>query len=99
LKEFEIQEHLFYGQLKEVAVQIFKRSVIFKSDLKQKLDFNFDSYFKFILKVDSQTVLASKYMVTTEKVVDYRLINYYLIVFAFNQQNLQNWAMKGQIWY
>lgn len=90
MKEFEKQEHLFYGQLKTEAAQIFKRSVIFKYDLQMKFDFNFDSYFRFILKSDLQTALVFIYMVTIEKVINYQLINYYWIISIFNQQNLQN---------
>jgi len=52
LKVFGIQEHLFCGKLNGVTVQIFKRSVIFKSDLNQIFDFNFNSCFIFILKED-----------------------------------------------
>ena len=90
MKEFEKQEHLFYGQLKKEAAQIFKRSVIFKYDLQKKFDFNFDSYFRFILKSDLQTAQVFIYTVSIEKVINYRLIDYYWIISIFNQQNLQN---------
>jgi len=97
LKVFGIQEHLFCGKLNEVTAQIFKRSVIFKSDLNQKFDFNFNSCFIFILKEDLLTVLVSVYKAAVEKAINYQLINCYFIFFTFNQQNLQNLATKEQI--
>lgn len=97
LKVFGIREHLFCGKPNGVAVQIFKRSVIFKSDLNQKFDFNFNSYFKFILKEDLLTVLVSVCKAAVKKAINYQLINCYFIIFTFNQQNLRNLATKEQI--
>jgi hypothetical protein len=70
---------------------------IFKSDLNQKFNFNFNSCFKFILKEDLRTVLVSVYKAAVEKAINYQLINCYFIFFTFNQQNLQNLATKEQI--